>query len=279
VLRLNVTRHAITFQGPNRETETTRAVVALCVDGWRVGITAVGETEAEIEARFHAQPVKPIGGLFLKLIAGTKRSQQLSESLHHRPPLRFIRAGEDAWWDSKWQDPYALRGSDSRRSQETREILLLEPLSEQSWSPHLIRGLFMYVLWTSAFTRDKLWPRFQRPKIELHAAPDLAGLHYAELVDQVRSLWGPKRVALPPGREVEPLPRTKLQTVYRVSRSMWWAALAFALLLHHSAGEPPPLAVLFAAVAVIAIIVSRVAKGRMDAELPRRATPTRAIAP
>src|SRR5688500_16228042 len=38
VLQLIITRTAISLQGPGRESETTRALVALCVEGARVGI-------------------------------------------------------------------------------------------------------------------------------------------------------------------------------------------------------------------------------------------------
>jgi len=265
VLRLHVSRTALTLEGESRQSETTRASVALGVDGWRAGIIAVGKDEAELRAALaEDSPESPARGLRARIVAAAGR---LDVS---KPELRIVRPGDDPWWDRKWKDPYALRKAESSRRQGPRELLIVEPLSPSSWSPHLIHGLLFYVLWSSAWTRGKTWPPFRRPKLMLLASDDFRGLEYEELTDQLRIVWGERRVELPVGREVGPRPVTALQITYRLSRTLWWAALLLALVLGRPGTEPSSEAVIAAAVAALAIMVSRVAGARAQAELPRR---------
>lgn len=284
VLYLSVTRSAVTLQGPARESETTRALVALCIDGFRVGIVAVGEDEAELRKQLVREAVKPRGGLLAtKILEQAQKHESPDGRQSESDPLRFFRAGEDAYWDRKWQDPHAFRAGDPKRAANPREILLVEPLSASSWSPHLIRGLLMFALWSSSFTRYRTWPPFLRPRVELSAAGDLSDLEYAELVDQLRSLWGERRVALPEGRIVPPQPLTTSRIAYLASRGLGWAALAISallLVLQRISAQSSNGAVIAAVVAAVAMLVSRAARGRMATELPRRSASTgRALAP
>lgn len=252
--------------------ESTRAVVALTVDRTRVGIVAVGEEEADVEKRLLDFDAAAKQGIKAQIVAAAeKRLGTTTEEA--QPKIRFFRPGDDAWWDEKWQDPYSLRHGDPRRSESPREVLMVEPLHRESWSPHLIRGLLMYVLYTSPRLRGRTWPAFRRPTIELEVADEIQGIDFEEVVDQLRSLWGPSRVVLAGDRAVSPLPRTRLELIYRVSRGIWWAALASMIVLSQSSlsgSEPPALAIVAALVAAVALFVSRVAKGRHEAERPRR---------
>jgi hypothetical protein len=151
------------------------------------------------------------------------------------------------------------------------EVLVVEPLAAESWSPHLFRGVLFYVLWTSAWVKGKTWPSFLRPKVEL-LAEGMDGLHYAELVDQLQSLWGTNHVVLPAGREVEPAPVTKLDIAYSAARVAWWGGLGGMILSAFFAATPEPGGPALAAgvVAAIGLMASRVFKARREVELPRR---------
>jgi hypothetical protein len=129
---------------------------------------------------------------------------------------------------------YALRSAEPPRA---NELLLVAPLDEKSFSPHLVHGLLMYVLYTSRHTRQKLWPAFRRPALELRPSRDLRGRDYEELVDQLRALWGKRRVLLPPDLPVGPPPPTRLSTTARISHAVFWLALLASIVL---AREPAP---------------------------------------
>jgi hypothetical protein len=184
-----------------------------------------------------------------------------------------VHAGDDPWWDEKWQNAYSLRRGDDRRGRDPVEVFVAEPLSVESWSPHLLRGVLFYVLWTSAWTKGKTWPSFLRPKVEL-LADGIDGLHYAELVDQLQSLWGMHRVVLPPGREVEPAPVTKLDIAYSAARVVWWGGLGGMVLSAFFAATPEPggAALIAGAAAALGLTASRVLNARREVELPRRKT-------
>jgi hypothetical protein len=263
VPRLLVSRSLISVEGPESQPETTRAVLALAVERGRVGIMAVGEDERKlltrVTERVAAAPRRGIAGQILAAAAARLDTRA-------REP-RIVHPGEEPWWDTKWHDPYSMRHGNPGRG---HEILVIEPLSEVSFSPHLIRGLLFYVLWTSRWTRDKTWPAFRRPTLQLEVSDDLRGRDYEEVVDQLRSLWGASRVVLPPGRPVSPLPVTPLQIIYRASRIAFWFALALSLALIKPGSDPPMAAVVAAAVAAVAIIARRVSKARLDVELSRR---------
>ena len=259
-LILHVSRHRLSLEGPERKIDTTRALLALGVEGRRVGIVGVGESEEELRKRFAQPPKEPlVRGLAAQILAAS--SEKLPSETRE---LRIVRPGDDPFWDRIWRDPYALKAGDPTRS---REVFLIEPLAEDTWSPHLVQGLLMYVLWSSSATRDKTWPAFRRPKFELRADENLTGLHYEELVDQARSLWGEKRVALPADRPVSPRPQTTLTRVATAAHAVFWIALALSVVLN-----PSQLAVVAAGTAVLAFFVRRGAKARATAELPRRAT-------
>lgn len=253
---LHVSRTTIAVQGPDRELDSTRALVALGIEGGRVGIVGVGEDEPTLVERF-AKPATdaPLRGLRARIVAAA------AADLPARTEVAVRRPGDDAFWDRIWQDPYAMRTADPSHA---RELLVIEPLSESSWSPHLVQGLLMYALWTSRSTRHKTWPAFRRPRIELRASDDLEGLHYEELVDQLRSLWGAARVELPPDRRVAPPPTTPLTLTARVSHAVFWAALAGSFVLPRGVG------VVLAGLAVVAFLVRRVALARARVERPRR---------
>lgn len=257
---LHVSRHRLSLEGPERKIETTRALLALGVEGRRVGIVAVGESEEELRKRFAEPPKEPlVRGLAAQILAAS--SEKLAND---EKELRIVRPGDDPFWDRVWRDPYALKAGDPTRS---REVFLLEPLSEESWSPHLAQGLLMYVLWSGSATRDKTWPAFRRPTLELRADENLSGLHYEELVDQARMLWGEKRITLPADRPVGPRPQTTLTRVAQGAHAVFWIALVASVVLN-----PSQFAVVAAGAAVVAFFVRRGAKARATAELPRRAT-------
>jgi hypothetical protein len=262
VLCLHVTRKAVSIEGPDHERETTRALVALRSEGGRLGIVSVGEEEAELRQRLaEARDDSPLRGLRARILAASATEPAKDA------PLRVLGPGEDPFWDSAWQDPYALRTGDPSRS---RELLLIAPLSEASWSPHLAQGLLMYVLWTSPWTRDKTWPAFRRPPIELRASDDIGGLHYAELVDELRNVWGQERVRLPPGRSVAPPPPTRLQRAARIGGVLFWLALGASFVAANRGAQT--LAVALALVSLGAFLVRRVAAARAKVERPRRLT-------
>jgi hypothetical protein len=268
VVSLNVTRNVLTVHAPSHGSETTRAIVAVCVDGFRVGIMAAGKEEAELRQELERQPEPaPKRGIRAKILAAAKARE---DSRSNPDKLQFFRPGEDAWWDRKWQDPDALRAGDAKRAENPRQILLVNPLSAESWSPHFSRGLLMYLLWTSAPTRAKTWPAFRRPKLELHVTRDFSDLEYAELVDQLHSVWGKNRVLLPAEREVPPPPVTVMQVVHRLSRGVFWLAMTFALLINLATGKTSNGVILAVALAAVAVLVRRFARSRMISELPRR---------
>jgi hypothetical protein len=260
-VRLHVSRSAVSVEDPDGWREPTRALVALGIEAGRIGIIGVGEEEAELVERLARTPPKnPYRGMRAKIIAA---------SASRLPPgakPRVVRPGEDPYWDRTWQDSYALRSADPARS---GEVLLIAPLDERSWSPHLVHGLLMYVLWTSPCTRDRIWPEFRRPQIELRPADDLGGLHYQELVDQLRALWGERRVILPEGRPVAPPPPTPTLRAARIAHAVFWVALLGSFLLSRG-GKPSVAALIAAGVALVAFLARRVAKARARAELPRR---------
>jgi hypothetical protein len=260
-LRLHVSRSAVSVEDPDGWREPTRALVALGMEGGKIGIIAVGEEEPELLERL-ARPVEtaPLRGLRAKIVAAS------AASLPKGAKPRVVRAGEDPYWDRTWQDSYAMRSADPAHS---GEVLLIAPLDEQSWSPHLVHGLLMYVLWTSPCTRDRIWPEFRRPQIELRPADDLVGLHYEELVDQLRALWGVRRVVLPEGRPVAPPPETRMVRTARIAHAVFWVALVGSFLLARG-GRPSGAALVAAGVALVAFLARRVAKARARAELPRR---------
>jgi hypothetical protein len=242
--------------------ETTPARLALAVERARVGIISVGEGEREVVERLAQRTPVVARGLAAQILAAAAAR----EGTKDRGPPRVARPGEDAWWDEKWKSPYSLRAGDPTRA---RDALLIEPLQEASWSPHLTRGVLYYALWTSPALRDRTWPAFRRPEIELVVADDIRGLHYEELVDELRDLWGEGRIRLPEGRAVA-APVTPLRITYRVSRVVFWIALAGALLLGRPNGAPSQIAVIAAGIAVVAVFVRRVAGARMQVERPRR---------
>jgi hypothetical protein len=260
-IRLHISRTAVSIEGPDRARETTRALVALGVEAGRIGIIAVGDDEPELAARFAKPPAAaPARGLRAQIVA------RAADKLPADKKLRIVRPGDDSYWDRTWQDSYALRSADPTRS---RELLLVAPLSEGSWSPHLAQGLLMYALWTGSWTRNRVWPAFRRPQIELCPAEELCGLHYEELVDQLRALWGARRVLLPAKLPVAPPPPTRMVLTARVSHVLFWVALIGSFLLSRG-GKPSSAGVIAAAIAIVAFIVRRVALARAKAELPRR---------
>jgi hypothetical protein len=180
-----------------------------------------------------------------------------------------VRAGEDSYWDAKWQDFKELDRVDLRRPDNPRQVLVVNPLAADTWSPHLTRGMLMYVLWTGILTGHKVWPPFRRPKLELHVAGDFSDLEYAELVDQLRSLWGQNRVQLPSGREVAPRPVTAYSAGYVASRVVVFAAFALAFFASMRPGGNS-LALAAVGVAGGALLIGRKLKGRSTYELPRR---------
>lgn len=268
MLRLIVSRSTVVLERTSRRLETTRALVALAVERGRVGIIAVGETESELAKRLSVTvPPEGVRGVAEKILLAAAKNPEIAE-----PELRFVHPGEDAWWDEKFKDPYSLRHGDASRAQNSRQIFLVAPLSEESWSPHLLRGVMLYVLWTSAATRGKTWPAFLRPKIQIEVAPEISGLHYAELVDQLRSLWGARRIVLPTGKEVDDPPMTPLRLAHRISRVVWIGALVVMVAVAQAAPGPEPhgIAVIAAVVLALGLMASRVLKARTEAELPRR---------
>lgn len=271
MLRLHVTRSAVTLQTPEGPSETTRATVAVGVEGFRAGIIAVGDDEATLARRL-AQRVtggKQHKWLARKILSAVETRMPAAASAE--PSVRFVRPGEDPFWDAKWQRFEELERVDLSRPDDARQVLLVEPLAADTWSPHLLRGVLMFVLWTSAFTGDKVWPAFRRPKLELHATGDFSDLEYAELVDQLRSLWGQQRIQLLSGRPVSPRPRTLLDVGYTATRVAVWAALLLALFFSLRAGTASWLSIAAATIAGLAVLIGRKLKGRSVYELPRRA--------
>lgn len=258
----------VTVEGPGRRLESTAAVVALTVENGRVGIVGVGENEEELSERLSKRIEGGIGATVAAKILETARRKM--DPIDNREPLRLLQPGEDPWWDEKWKDPYSLKKGDESRARNPKEVLVVRPLAVESWSPHLVRGLLMYVLWTSAWTRGKTWPAFRRPRVRL-TADGIEGSDYAELVDQLRSLWGTQRVELPADRPVDPPPPTPLRRAYRASRVVWWLSLGATLILARlaSGGSPSSASLAAAAVAAVALMVSRVLRARTEVERPR----------
>jgi hypothetical protein len=253
-----VSRSVVSVEGPQGDRDSTRATVALAVERWRVGIISVGEDESQVRARLAARPRPVARGIAAQILAAAAaRAEQR--------PLRVFSPGEDPWWDERWRTPRALGDADPTRE---REALLIEPLAETSFSPFLARGLLYYALWTSRFTCDKTWPAFRRPSLELEVNDDLRGLHYEELVDELREIWGQRRLKL--ARPVAPAPLTPARKAYRGSRVVFWFAIALAVVLSRQGGRASSVALVLAGVAAVAVIASRVAASRMQFELPRR---------
>jgi hypothetical protein len=259
-IRLHVSRTTISVEDPDGWREPTRALVALGIEGGKVGIVAVGEEGPAVAERIASQPQTPLRGMRAKIVAAS------ANALPPGVKPRIVRPGEDPFWDRTWQDRYAMRSADPTHS---GELLLIEPLAEKSWSPHLAQGLLMYVLWTSPYTKDRIWPAFRRPRIELRPADDLRGLHYEELVDELQALWGERRVSLPADRQVSPPPRTTLVRMAHGAHILFWVALIGSFLLSRG-GKPSTPALLAAVIALIAFLARRVARARARAELPRR---------
>ena len=271
MLRLHATRSAITLQTPEGPSETTRAVVAIGIEGFRAGIIAVGEEEAALAPRLvrrlaSAGQRRWLARKILKAVESRGGVPAPSEE----PSVHFVRAGDDPFWDAKWQNFKELERVDLGRPETTNQVLLVNPLAADTWAPHLIRGVLMFMLWTSTFTAHKVWPPFRRPKLELHAAADFSDLEYAELVDQLRSLWGPNRVQLLPEREVAPRPLTALAAGYRATRIVVWTALLIGLFLSLRAGDASSWTLAALGVAGLAQLIGRKLKGLSAYELPRR---------
>ncbi|HMJ12147.1 MAG TPA: hypothetical protein VK524_12070, partial [Polyangiaceae bacterium] len=269
------TRTAITLQGPDGPSETTRAIVALGMEGFRAGILAVGDDEPSLARKLSAAGPKPRHKWLARQILNAVETRMPSSEAASAPALRFLRPGEDPFWDAKWQNWKELPQSDLKRAENPREIFLVEPLARETWAPHLIHGALMFVLWTSEFTSTKLAPAFRRPKLELHAASDLSELEYAELVDQLHSLWGKRRIQLLPGHEVSPRPLTPLVIGYIASRVFVWLALLVALYFTQRGDVPSSAALIAASLAGAAVLIGRRIKGRAVYELPRRTSAER----
>jgi hypothetical protein len=248
----------VSVEGPRGDRDSTRATVALAVERGRVGIISVGEDEAQLRARLAARPRVVARGIAAQILAAAAARAE-------ERPLRVFSPGADPWWDAKWRSPKALGDADPTRE---REALLIEPLAETTFSPFLARGLLYYALWTSRFTGDKTWPAFRRPALEVVVDDELRGLQYEELVDELRGIWGHRRLRLP--RPVAPVPLTPARTAYRASRVVFWFAVALAVVLSRQGGQASSVALVFAGVAALAVIVSRVTASRMQFELPRR---------
>jgi hypothetical protein len=275
VLRLHVTRSAITIQAPEGPSETTRASVALGTEGFRAGILGVGEDETALARRLCEVTANgPQRKWLARKILKAVENRGEDPTPQSEPSVHFVRPGEDPYWDAKWRDFKELEQVDLGRPDNPRQVLLVNPLAADSWSPHLTRGMLMYILWTGVLTGHKVWPAFRRPKLELHVAGDFSDLEYAELVDQLRSLWGQGRVQLPPGREVAPRPVTAFSAGYAASRIVVWAALALAFFASMRAGGNT-LALVAIGVAGAALLIGRKLKGRSIYELPRRASARR----
>jgi hypothetical protein len=260
-IRLHVSRNLVSVEGPDRQRESTRALVALGIESGRTGILGVGEDEPELLERL----ARPSSGVPLRGLRAQIKARA-ADKLPVESELRIVKPGQDSYWDRSWQDSYALRSADPARS---REVLLIAPLSEDSWSPHLVQGLLMYVLWTSSWTKDKLWPELRRPSIELCPSEDLRGLHYEELVDQLRTLWGKQRVLLPADLPVVEPPATRTVRIARAGHVIFWIALVSSFVIW-SIGRASGAGLVSAFVALVAFLVRRAALARAKAELPRR---------
>jgi hypothetical protein len=276
VLRLRISRTVVVLEGPDRTLESTPAVVALTVERGRVGICSVGETDEQLRERL-TRELDAVGRNPLAARLAREAEHRARGSVPRAPRMQLVRPGEDPWWDRRIVDPYALRSGEHRRSHDPREIFIVHPLAEDTWSPHLIRGLLVYVFWASPWTRMRTWPPFLRPHVELVIADDIAGVDRAELVDTIRALWGGSRVRLPPGQAVGPLPLTRLRVSYVVSRALWWAAAVTMLVAAHP--EPGPPAVVAGVIAAAALFTSRVLRARLEADRPRRSDAQTPMAP
>ncbi|HEY6561812.1 MAG TPA: hypothetical protein VI072_31295 [Polyangiaceae bacterium] len=275
MLRLHVTRSAITIQAPEGPGETTRASVALGTEGFRAGILGVGEDETALARRLCDAAASGSQHRWLaRKILNAVEKRVGDSTPRSEPSVHFVRPGEDPYWDAKWRDFKTLEQVDLGRPDNPRQVLVVNPLGADTWSPHLTRGMLMYVLWTGILTGHKVWPPFRRPKLELHVAGDFSDLEYAELVDQLRSLWGQNRVQLPPGREVAPRPLTAYSAGYVASRVVVFAAFALAFFSSMRAGGNT-LALVAVGVAGAALLIGRKLKGRSIYELPRRGTARR----
>ncbi len=271
MLRLHATRSAITLQTPEGPSETTRALVAVGIEGFRAGIIAVGEEEAALTRQLSQRPAAATQRKWLaRKILKAVETRGGEVSAKREPSLEFVRPGADPFWDAKWQSFKELERVDLGRPDTSHQVLLVEPLAASTWSPHLTRGVLMFLLWTSTMTGHKVWPSFRRPKLELHVTADFSDLEYAELVDQLRSLWGQKRVQLSPGRQVPPRPLTALAAGYAASRIAVWAALLLAL-FSSLRGDGSQFTLVAVGVAGLALMLGRKLKGLTAYELPRRA--------
>jgi hypothetical protein len=274
VLRLHVTRSAITLQAPEGASETTRAVVAVGIEGFRTGIISVGEDEAALARRLAQRPAGTQHKWLARKILKAAETRGSDTTPKTEPRMQFVRPGADPFWDAKWQDFKQLEHVDLGRPDTSQQVLLVDPLGADTWSPHLTRGVVMYALWTSTFTAHKVWPPFRRPRLELHVAADFSDLEYAELVDQLRSLWGQKRVVVPPDRQVSPRPLTALAAGYAATRIAVWAALLLALFTSLRA-DGSTFTLVAVGIAGLALMIGRKLKGLTVYELPRRANTAR----
>lgn len=259
-IRLHVSEHVVSVEGPNGERDSTRALVALGSEAGRIGIVGVGEDEPELLARLREKQKQPVRGLGARIIAAADDGSE-------RKPLTVVRPFDDAYWDRAWRDLYALRRAEFGHD---HEILLIPPLASDTFSPHLVQGLLMYALWTSSVTGRRVWPAFRRPKLELVADPALGQLEYEELVDQLWLLWGKRRVILPADRPVAPPPETRSARIARAAHVVFWLALVASVALS-GRFQGSPAAIVAALIAVAAWLARRTLIARSRAERPRRA--------
>jgi hypothetical protein len=263
-----MSRSVVSLSKGGIERESYRATIGLTVDGGKVGICSAAETEAEMLERM-SQVVEPITRRIVARALVREAEKRSGDTDALTPKLAIVRPGEDPWWDRRIHDPDSLRSGEHRRSHDPREILVLNPLAPETFSPYLIRGLLVYVFWTATLTRSRVHFRPLHPKLSLEIASDIEGVDRAEVVDTVRHLWGAERVVLPPGEDIPPLPRTRDESIYRALRALWWLSAATMLIAAYP--EPGPVAVIAGVVAAVSLFTSRVLRGRLDIARPRRA--------